>query len=122
MLNDILHEIATTNPVTLLINGRKLPSGVLFITKREPSKSIMVVRHSKQDSWEYKVHIYDSNLNEVDCEVFDRLSKLGEAIDVDSLVYNTWMNELVLEKARYRLAHLVSAKVENETKDEQLAC
>lgn len=122
MLNDILHEIATTNPVTLLIKGRKIPSGVLFITKREPLKSIMIVRHFKQDDWEYKVHVYDSNLNEVDCEVFDSLSKLGEAIDVDSLVYNNWMNDLVLEKARWRLTHLVNAKIESESKDEQLAC
>ena len=115
MVEEILHEIAVTSPIKFLIRGREVPSGVLFNSKIEPNKYIMLCKyHNKDGIGYYKVHTYNKNLQEVDCEEFDNLVDFYNSVDVDNLIYSRWMNELVLEKAKQRVSHLDSARFNYE--------
>lgn len=110
MVEDILKEIAVTGPITFLIRGKQIPSGVLFNSKKEPNKYIMLCKYYNNGVACYKIHTYNNKLIEVCCESFDSLVDFYYAVDVDNLVYSSWMNELVLEKAKKRVSHLTSAK------------
>lgn len=111
MIEEILHEIAVTGPITFLIRGKQIPSGVLFNSKKEPNRYIMLCRYYNNGVACYKIHTYNNKFIEVCCESFDNLVDFYDAVDVDNLVYSRWMNELVLEKAKKRVSHLDSAMV-----------
>ena len=111
MVEEILHEIAVTGPITFLIQGKQIPSGVLFNSKKEPNRYIMLCKYYGNNGVAcYKIHTYNNSLNEVDCESFDNLVDFYGAVDVDNLLYSKLANDLVLEKAKQRISHLTSAK------------
>lgn len=111
MIKDILHEIAVTGPITFLIRGKQIPSGVLFNSRKEPNRYIMLCRYYDNNGVNYyKIHTYNNKFIEVCCEAFDNLVDFYDAVDVDNLLYSKLANDLVLEKAKQRVSHLTSAK------------
>lgn len=111
---DVLNHIALSSPITFIIGGRKIRSGVLYKLKSDPKKMIMLCRYVGGDYYVYKIHTYKTNpIEEVDCTEFSNVSDMSGAINPDNLIYEKWANELVLEKAKQWITHLQSAEFDN---------
>lgn len=111
---DVLKNIALSSPITFVIEGRQIRSGVLYKLKSDPTKMIMLCRYVGGDYYVYKIHRFKTNpIEEIDCETYSSVDALYNAVNPDNLIYEKWANELVLEKAKQWITHLQSAELDN---------
>lgn len=111
---DVLKNIALSGPITFVIEGRKIRSGVLYQLKSDPKKMIMLCRYVNNDYYDYTIHRFKTNpIEEIDCETYSSAGALYNSVNPDDLIYAKWANELVIEKAKQWLTHLQSAEFDN---------
>ena len=111
---EVLKHIALSSPITFVIEGRKIRSGVLYQLKSDPNRMIMLCRYVSNDYYDYTIHIFKTNsIEESDCKIYSSADTLYNAVNPDDLIYAKWANELVLEKAKQWITHLQSSRLDN---------
>lgn len=119
MIKDVVSQIALSDYVTFLVDGVELPSCVLFQSKIEPKKYIMFGRYKNGKDYTYKVHTFNSNFEEIDCEEFDNIFDFSKSVVPSNMVYSFIANDLVLTRAKELVSHLNCVKIKNTKFDEK---
>lgn len=119
MIKDVLSCMALSDNVTFLVDGVELPSCVLFQSKREPKKYIMLGIYSKGKDCTYKVHTFNSSFEEIDCEEFDNIFDFSKSLVPSNMIYSFMANDLVLDRAKRLLSHLTCVNIKNTNLDEK---
>lgn len=119
MIRDVVSQIALSDYITFLVDGVELQSCVLFQLKREPDKYIMLGRYKNRKDYIYKVHTFNSNFEEINCEEFYNLFDFSKSLVPDNMIYSFMANDLVLNRAKRLLSHLNCVKIKNTNFEEK---